>query len=97
MINSKNFQGRKSLINSQDSQRAKAHPSHLLITSLPSIKTTIFTTVISQGRSKVRKSGGACSTGCGECVPLVEIGLTDLQKTGVAEAPQALPPWRRAC
>ena len=45
-----------------------------------------------QGRRKVWKSGGEVVLGERMCLPLVEIGLTDLPKTGVAKAPPA-PPW----
>ena len=51
---------------------------------------------IMQGRRKVRKSGGLVLLGRENVPPLVEIGLTDLPKTGGAEAPQA-PSLRQPC
>ena len=42
------------------------------------------------------KIRGACSTGWRECVLPVEIGLTDLPKTGGAQAPSA-PLLRQPC
>ena len=49
-----------------------------------------------QGRRKVWKSGGARNTRWGECAPpLVEIGLTDLPKSG-GHGPPRPPHLRRA-
>ena len=45
----------------------------------------------SQGRRNVRKSGGLVVMDGDNVPPLVEIGLTDLPKTGGALAPPAPP------